>query len=54
MHDNIASDLPCSDKLAFDSQKEARTAALVASIQRGINLNVYKCQYCYLWHLSSS
>ena len=54
MNDDETKELPCIDKLAFDSAKEAEAAALVATVQRGINLSVYKCQYCGLWHLSSS
>ena len=54
MDDNEEQVLPCSSKLAFDSAKEAETAALVASVQRGVSLKVYKCNNCGLWHLSSS
>ncbi len=44
---------PCSDKLAFDSKKQAQDAANVAAFQRGAKLKVYKCKHCALWHLSS-
>ena len=54
MQDNDEQELPCSDKLSFDSAKEAETAALVAKVQRGMSLKVYKCKNCNLWHLSSS
>jgi hypothetical protein len=47
-------DLPCSEKLTFDTQKQAATAALVASHQHGSKLRVYKCRYCNLWHLASN
>lgn len=46
--------LPCAPKLAFDTQKEADAAKVVAKLQRGINLTVYKCRYCELWHLASN
>jgi hypothetical protein len=46
--------LPCQDKLAFDTQKQARAAAVVAHYQHGVKLSVYRCRYCDLWHLSSS
>ena len=46
--------LPCSEKLTFDTQKQAATAALVASHQHGSKLKVYKCRYCNLWHLASN
>ena len=50
----MSDELPCSDKLAFDSKKEADTAALVAKTQHDIKLKSYLCPYCSLWHLSSS
>jgi hypothetical protein len=46
--------LPCADKLAFDTKKEAQNAALVADYQHGTKFKVYKCQHCGLWHLASS
>jgi hypothetical protein len=45
--------LPCTDKLAFDTRREAEVAAIVAKYQRGIQLKAYVCRYCRLWHLSS-
>ena len=47
-------ELPCADKLAFDNQKAAKAAANVAAYQHGATLKTYQCQYCRLWHLSSS
>lgn len=44
---------PCSEKLAFDTKKEAETSALVAKFQHGASLKAYKCRYCGLWHMSS-
>lgn len=46
--------LPCVDKLAFDTKKEAETAATVTAFQRGVLLRVYQCRYCGLWHLASA
>jgi hypothetical protein len=46
--------LPCSDKLAFDTQQQAQAAATVAQYQHGAALRVYVCRYCGLWHLASS
>lgn len=46
--------LPCRDKLAFDTERQARAAAVVAKHQRGITLHVYQCRFCGLWHLSST
>lgn len=46
--------LPCSEKLAFDSEKEALDQARVIKWQRDVKLKAYKCRYCQLWHLSSN
>lgn len=46
--------LPCADKLAFDSEKEALDQARVIKWRRDTKLRAYKCRYCQLWHLSSS
>lgn len=45
--------LPCQDKLAFDTRKQAQAAATVAEYQHGSKLKTYRCRYCRLWHLSS-
>ena len=44
---------PCNEKLAFDTQKQARAAAVVAEHQRGTKLRTYRCRHCGLWHLAS-
>lgn len=46
--------MPCSDKIAFDTLKQAQTAATVAGHQHGAKLKAYRCRYCHLYHLSSS
>jgi len=46
--------LPCKDKLAFDTKKEAETAKTVAFFQRGTTLKVYCCRHCLLWHLATA
>lgn len=46
--------LPCAEKLAFDSRRQAQAAATVAAYQHGANVAPYRCQYCGLWHLSSA
>lgn len=43
--------LPCAEKLAFDSKKQAEVAATVADYQHDVKLAAYKCQHCHLWHL---
>lgn len=45
--------IPCSEKLAFDTQTEANAAAVVAEHQHGTKLKSYKCKHCGLWHLAS-
>jgi hypothetical protein len=45
--------LPCADKIAFDSNKDAKAAANVAQYRYGTKLKTYQCRYCSLWHLSS-
>lgn len=46
--------LPCTEKLAFDTQKQAEAAANVAEYQHGTKLKAYRCRHCSLWHLSSN
>jgi len=46
--------LPCAEKLAFDTQKQAQAAATVALHQHGTYLHPYVCRYCGLWHLASN
>jgi hypothetical protein len=53
MSDEETPTLPCHDKLAFDTRKEAQAAATVAEYRYGTKLKVYVCRYCELWHLSS-
>ena len=45
--------LPCADKLAFDTAKQAETAATKSKWDYGTELKVYKCKHCQLWHLAS-
>lgn len=45
--------LPCVDKLVFDTQRQAAASANVAQYQHGTSLRPYRCQYCGLWHLTS-
>ena len=46
--------LPCADKLVFDSAKDAKATATVAHYRYGGAVKPYKCPYCDLWHLASS
>jgi len=46
--------LPCAEKMAFDNEKEANASAVVAENTYGKRPKVYRCEYCGLWHLSSS
>jgi hypothetical protein len=46
--------LPCVEKIAFDTQRQASAAANVAEFQHGAHVKPYICQYCGLWHLASA
>jgi hypothetical protein len=46
--------LPCAEKMVFDTQQEASAAGLAAEWQYGGGLKAYCCRYCHLWHLSSA
>jgi hypothetical protein len=45
--------LTCNEKLAFDTQKAADAAAVVADYQHGTKLKSYQCRLCGLWHLAT-
>ena len=47
-------DLPCSEKLAFDTKEAAEGAAVYAGHRHGVRLRIYQCRHCKLWHLASS
>jgi hypothetical protein len=47
-------DLPCADKLTFETPEAARATGTVSEWRYGSNLKVYKCRYCHLYHLSSN
>lgn len=47
------SDLPCAEKLAFDTKSQASGAAAAADWQYGSTLTTYKCRHCSLWHLTT-
>lgn len=51
MDDDLA--LPCKDKIAFSTKKEAQGAKTLAKHRYGNNLVIYKCKYCLLWHLAT-
>lgn len=53
MSDEEPPKLPCADKLAFDTPKEAQASATVAEYRYGSKLKIYRCRHCGLWHLSS-
>lgn len=54
MNDDVQPELPCKDKLAFDTKKEALATANVTHFRYGNKMKVYKCKHCGLWHLSSA
>ena len=46
--------LPCHEKLAFDTKREADASANVVEYRYGSKVHAYVCRYCGLWHLSSN
>jgi hypothetical protein len=51
--DDESPELPCSDKLVFDTQREASASANVVHYRYGNKMHVYQCRHCGLWHLAS-
>lgn len=45
--------MDCNEKLVFDSEDQAKKAALVAKYQHEAILKPYLCKDCGLWHLAS-
>ncbi|HSW80007.1 MAG TPA: hypothetical protein VLG47_04485 [Candidatus Saccharimonadales bacterium] len=52
--ETIETSLPCAEKLAFDTIKEAQATATVSEWRHGGKLKVYKCRHCHLYHLATS
>jgi len=46
--------LPCSDKISFDTKAQAEATATTTHYWYGHRPHAYRCQYCQLWHLSTS
>lgn len=46
--------LPCHDKLAFDTKRDADASANVVQYRYGSQVHAYQCRHCGLWHLSSN
>ncbi len=46
-------ELPCNEKLVFNTKAAAEGAAVYAEHLHGTKLKVYKCKHCNLWHLAS-
>ncbi len=51
--ENSDDQLPCADKMSFDTQKEAQATATVARHRYGGSVKPYRCTHCNLWHLAS-
>ena len=41
-------------KKRYHTEKEGSDAADIAELQRGITLDVYRCELCGSWHLTSN
>lgn len=50
---DVASELPCKDKIAFETKKDADGTKALAKHRYGSILVVYKCKHCLLWHLAT-
>jgi hypothetical protein len=46
-------ELPCSEKLVFDTSIQATATATVVAYRYGSKVYPYRCPHCDLWHLSS-
>lgn len=46
-------ELPCADKLTFETKQQAENGAVVTKWRYGTKLKAYQCKHCGLWHLSS-
>jgi len=51
---NEANELPCADKMVFDTREAAAATATAADWQHGAKLKPYKCKHCGLWHLTTN
>jgi hypothetical protein len=51
--DSEPPELPCKEKLAFDTKQQADGAALTVKYQHGTTVHSYLCRHCKLWHLAS-
>lgn len=47
-------ELPCADKLVFETREAASASANVVEWQHGAKVKPYRCNHCKLWHLSSA
>ena len=47
-------ELPCADKVAFDTREKADATATTSEWWYGTKMQAYVCQYCHLWHLSTN
>ena len=45
--------LPCEDKLVFETQKDAQATANVSHYRYGGQVRPYRCRHCGYWHLAS-
>lgn len=52
--DTEAPELPCADKITFDTRTAAQATAATSQYWYGSRPHPYRCDYCQLWHLSTS
>ena len=46
-------ELPCVNKMCFDSEDQAMDTAVVTEYQHSSQVKPYECRHCRLWHLAS-
>jgi len=46
--------LPCVDKISFDTRQQALATAATSEYWYGSRPHAYRCHNCALWHLSTS
>ena len=46
-------ELPCSQKMAFDTKRQALDTATTSKHWYGTSLKAYRCKNCQLWHLAT-
>lgn len=54
LQNEMTEELPCADKLVFETKKQAEGSAVAIKWRHGTELKAYTCAHCKLWHLASN